>query len=357
MPDLEQLRGRMAELADLASVEMLVHWDQLVMMPGEGAPARAHQLGALARLTHERATAAEIGDWLSELDGVALDGIDRDIVRLARRDWERASRVPEELAVELARAGAEGQESWRIARANDDFAAFAPALERNVELARAYGECVAEERREPRTTRCSATTTSGCAPRTCGALFGELAAALPPLVAEARVRSPRRTLEVPIERAAGGGGEHAAPARRRGVKLARGCLGASLHGMDGPRDTRLTTRYIDGEIESLLSSLHEYGHALYERQIDPLARAHQPRTRHVDVDPRVPEQAVGEPRGTQPGLRGGAGRRAGRRRLRGRARRAARGARRRRTVRRSASPPTRSPIRCTSSCASSSSSR
>jgi carboxypeptidase Taq len=37
----------------------------------------------------------------------------------------------------------------------------------------------------------------------------------------------------------------------------------------GRRDTRLTTRYGDGEVESLLSSLHEYGHALYERQIDP----------------------------------------------------------------------------------------
>ena len=31
----------------------------------------------------------------------------------------------------------------------------------------------------------------------------------------------------------------------------------------------MTTRYGDGEVESLLSSLHEYGHALYERQIDP----------------------------------------------------------------------------------------
>jgi carboxypeptidase Taq len=30
----------------------------------------------------------------------------------------------------------------------------------------------------------------------------------------------------------------------------------------------VTTRYGDGEVESLLSSLHEYGHALYERQID-----------------------------------------------------------------------------------------
>ena len=37
----------------------------------------------------------------------------------------------------------------------------------------------------------------------------------------------------------------------------------------GKGDTRFTTRYSDGNVESLLSSLHEYGHALYERQIDP----------------------------------------------------------------------------------------
>ena len=51
----------MAELADLSTVEMLLHWDQLVTMPEEGAVGRAHQLGTLAGLTHERATAAEVG--------------------------------------------------------------------------------------------------------------------------------------------------------------------------------------------------------------------------------------------------------------------------------------------------------
>ena len=268
MPALEQLRGRMAELADLASVEMLVHWDQLVMMPGEGAPARAHQLGALARLTHERATAAEIGDWLSELDGVALDGIDRDIVRIARRDWERASRVPEELAVDLARAGAEGQESWRIARENDDFAAFAGPLERNVELARAYGECVAEEG-ESAYDALLGDYDFGLRTEDLRRLFGELAAALPPLVARAQVCSPRRTLEVPIE------AQQVAVAstlHRLGVEGSSWRVDVSAHPFTAwlsTRDTRLTTRYIDGQIEALLSSLHEYGHALYERQVDP----------------------------------------------------------------------------------------
>src|SRR5437660_6160605 len=124
---------------------MLASWDQLVMMPSEGGAARAHQLGALARLTHERATAEEIGGWLEELDGADLGELDGEKVRLARRDWERARRVPSELAADLSRAHAEGQERWALARANDDFAAFAPALQLNVELPQAYAECVAEE--------------------------------------------------------------------------------------------------------------------------------------------------------------------------------------------------------------------
>ncbi len=79
----------MAELADLGAIGMLSDWDQLVMMPADGAPARAQQLGTLARLTHERATAAEIGEWLAQIEGgelVRLGEIDRDIVRIARRE-------------------------------------------------------------------------------------------------------------------------------------------------------------------------------------------------------------------------------------------------------------------------------
>ncbi len=264
---LEKLRDRMAELADLASVEMLLHWDQLVTMPAEGAPVRGHQLGALARLNHERATAEEIGDWLAELDGAVLDGLDRDIVRLARRDWERARRVPEELAVDLARASAEGQESWRSAREQDDFSAFAQALERNVELARAYGKCLAEAG-ESTYDGLLGDYDFGLSTAELRRLFGELAQALPPLVAEAQSSSPRRPLEVPID------AQQVAVAstlRRLGVDDTSWRVDVSAHPFTawlGRRDTRLTTRYIDGEVESLLSSLHEYGHALYERQVD-----------------------------------------------------------------------------------------
>jgi carboxypeptidase Taq len=269
MEALEKLHARLAELSDLTSLEMLVGWDQLVMMPPGGAPARAQHLATLARLTHERATAGVMGEWLEELDDAPLSVIDRDMVRLARRDWERARRVPEELAAELAQASTEGQERWQAAREQDDFKSFAPALERNVTLARAYGECVASAEESPYEGLLG-DYDFGLSSQELRRVFGALAPALGPLVAEAQIRSPRRSLQVPVaaQRAAVEG-----TLKRVGVEESSWRVDVSAHPFTawmGRRDTRVTTRYSDGEVESLLSSLHEYGHALYERQIDPV---------------------------------------------------------------------------------------
>jgi carboxypeptidase Taq len=268
MQAMRDLRERLAELADLGAIEMLLGWDQLVMMPADGAPARAAQLGTLARLTHELATAEDVGDWLDELADAELEPLDRDVVRLARRDWERARRVPDELAAELARAGTDGQERWAAARARDDFGAFAPALERNVRLAREYAACVAEDGQgayEAMLADYDFGLTTGQLRR----LFGRLAELLPPLVAEASLRTPSRRLAIPVaaqELAVAG------IMRRLGVEASSWRVDVSAHPFTawvGARDSRVTTRYGDGQVESLLSSIHEYGHALYERQIDP----------------------------------------------------------------------------------------
>ncbi|MGD0981280.1 MAG: carboxypeptidase M32, partial [Solirubrobacteraceae bacterium] len=94
MPAIAELRARLAELADLSALSRLAGWDQQVMMPPEGAPARANQLATLDRISHELATSDGIGEWLEELEGSELDEIDRDIVRVARRDFERQRSVP-----------------------------------------------------------------------------------------------------------------------------------------------------------------------------------------------------------------------------------------------------------------------
>ena len=291
-------------------------------MPAQGAAGRAHQLGTLAGLTHERATAAEVGEWLSELDDAVLDELDRDIVRLARRDWERARRVPEELAVELARASAEGQESWRRARPQDDFSSFVRALERNVELARAYGECVAEEGESPYDALIG-DYDFGLRPRSSRACSARSPRRCRRSSADARALAPRRarsTSPWPRSEAAVASTLRAAWRRR-----ARAGAWTSRRTRSPPgsarRDTRLTTRYGDGEVESLLSSLHEYGHALYERQIDAaLERTNLGRGTSMSMhesQSKLWENHVG----AQSGVRRGAGRRPRRRRVRGRPRR------------------------------------
>src|SRR5437660_2476588 len=142
---LEGLRERMAALADLHNAAQVLEWDQQTMMPPRGAQGRAEALATLHRIAHEQFVSADTGRLLDAAQG-ALDGADPDsdearLVTVTRRRWDKARRVPSDLAADLARAGSLGQEAWVAARAKSDFAAFAPFLERNLELARRYVEC------------------------------------------------------------------------------------------------------------------------------------------------------------------------------------------------------------------------
>src|SRR3954447_17376517 len=195
---LQQLRVRLAELADLGGLTRLVAWDQRTMMPPEGAPARAHQVATLERIAHDLGTDAQIGAWLDaiEADGAGLDDIDRDLVRLARRDYEPTARIPTELATELARAGAEGQDAWQSARAADDFPAFVPALRRNVELARELARHLDPE--GPPYDALLSLYDYGLTEQRVREVFGRLSAELPQIVEAALERPAVAELEVPV---------------------------------------------------------------------------------------------------------------------------------------------------------------
>jgi carboxypeptidase Taq len=267
---LGALRERLAELSDLEMLGRLAAWDQRVMMPPEGGPARGDQLATLERIAHDLGAAPELGEWLDALDGAELDDVDRDIVRLARRDWDRARRIPQDLAGELERAASAGQEAWQAARAENDFGALAPALARNVELARAHAACF-EGFAHPYDALL-ADYDFGLTSARIEAIFGELADALPPLISDAPHR-PRLAIG-PTEEA-----------QRAAVELVLARLGVTPTGWRidvaahpfslamGPGDSRVTTRYAEGDVFAVIAAMHEFGHALYERQVAPeLAR-------------------------------------------------------------------------------------
>ena len=143
--DLQELRTRLAEIADLGRAAGVLGWDQRVTMPALGTPARADQLATLGRIAHERFTDPEVGRLLERLEpleaSLPYDSDDASLVRVTRRDWDKQRRVPVDLEEEMTRAAASGHHAWIEARKNRDFASFLPYLERNVELKRRYVEC------------------------------------------------------------------------------------------------------------------------------------------------------------------------------------------------------------------------
>ena len=78
-------------------------------MPAGAAALRAEESATLERLVHERFTSPEIGRLLEELrpyeDSLDPDSDEASLIRVTRRDWEKARKVPDGAA---RRDGARG---------------------------------------------------------------------------------------------------------------------------------------------------------------------------------------------------------------------------------------------------------
>ena len=60
MPSPELL-VRLGELSDLGHAQQIMGWDQQVVMPPRGGPARGAALGTIGRLAHERLVDPALG--------------------------------------------------------------------------------------------------------------------------------------------------------------------------------------------------------------------------------------------------------------------------------------------------------
>jgi carboxypeptidase Taq len=137
---LERFKEIMVEVADLDSASALLGWDQQVNMPAAAAEARGNQLGTLDKLSHQAFTSDEVGRLLDELGSraAALSPDDEAMVRVARRDYEKETRVPSSFVTAIAVVSAQAQTAWVEARSKSDFSIFQPHLEKVVELAHKY---------------------------------------------------------------------------------------------------------------------------------------------------------------------------------------------------------------------------
>jgi carboxypeptidase Taq len=137
---LERFKEIMAEVSDLHSAAALLSWDQQVNMPPAGAEARGNQLATLDTISHQKFTSDEVGKLLDEIasEGAALTSDDKAMLRVAKRDYDKATRVPSSFVAELAMIATQAHEAWVKAKGQSDFSIFRPHLEKIVEMTHKY---------------------------------------------------------------------------------------------------------------------------------------------------------------------------------------------------------------------------
>src|SRR5579862_815959 len=271
----DELRSRLAEVVDLAKSAEILRWDEQVMMPARGAPARAEQLATLNRVTHETFTSPEIGRLLDQLADFErehdYDSFEASLIRVTRRDWEKERKVPSSLRAAMSRAATLNYPIWVRARERDDFDSFLPALRESLELKREYVACFEGDYEEPYDALLD-DYEPGMRTAHVRETFEYLKAHQAPLIGELGRREPRKPPEprrFPLEEQRR---FELDVVRRFGFDDSSWRLDPTVHPFarrGSTQDIRITTRYFEDKLDGLFATMHEFGHGLYEHQVDP----------------------------------------------------------------------------------------
>lgn len=271
---IEALRIRLQEISDIEAAGALLYWDQSTYMPRGGAKARARHMATLARLAHQRWVDPCLGELLEHLkpleQRLAFDSLEASLIRVARRDHQRAVRIPPEFMETLNNHASQCYQVWREAKFAKDFSMVRPYLERTVELSRRLADFFPgwEHPADPLIDMADP---------------GERVSSLSPLFSRLReelvllLRAIQERPSLDDSCLKGFFPEEAQLrfalelVRAMGYDLERGRQDLAPHPFMirvAGGDVRITTRVSsENLVESLFSSIHEAGHALYEQGI------------------------------------------------------------------------------------------
>ena len=272
---LQALKERLFEIDDLHAAAALLSWDQTTYMPPGGAAARARQMATLGRLAHEKFIGPAIGRLLDDLrpyeESLPYDSDEASLIRVTRREYDKATRVPPSFVARLSSHQAETYEVWARARPANDFAVVCSSLEKTLDLSRELAgffpgyEHIADPLID--------FSDYGMKAATVRTVFRDLRAQLVPIVQAitAQPAAADACLHCAFPEAVQLAFAHEV-IRDFGFDLQRGRQDKSAHPFTTKfslGDVRITVRVKEGDLgEALFSALHEAGHAMYEQGID-----------------------------------------------------------------------------------------
>ncbi len=272
---LEDLKARLFEISDLQNVNALLEWDQSTYMPAGGAEARGRQSATLAKIAQEKFIDPKVGKLLDVLhkyeESLPFESDDASLIRVTRREYERAIKVPPQFLSDLSIQSSAGYQAWAEARPANDFAKVRPLLEKTLDMSRQLADFFPgyEHIADPLIDFAD----YGMKASTVRALFADLRGHLVPIVKAITSQTPAddsalRKHYPEAEQMAFG----AEVVKQLGYDFNRGRIDKTHHPFMTKfslGDVRITTRVKENYLcECLFSNIHEAGHALYEQGID-----------------------------------------------------------------------------------------
>lgn len=276
---VKELLGETRVLWALSHASSLLGWDAETYMPKMGINDRAIAMGELSVLSQKLLLRDEIVKRVEALrDADDLNIYEKAVVRVLDKQIRIMKSLPPEFVKEFAETKEKARHNWRIAKEKDKFEIFEPYLNKIIELCIRAAEYIGYEEHpydamidlyeDGMVKRDVDRIFDYLEPRIKDLLDKILSGGLVPRTHELEDREypvdsmrlvNRRILEI------------------LGYPFDRGRLDESAHPFTihmGLDDVRITTRYEGKDFKkTMYSVIHEYGHALYELQIDPaLAR-------------------------------------------------------------------------------------
>jgi carboxypeptidase Taq len=266
MTEYDKLMGFVRETEALAQVAGRLGWDQETVMPAGASEQRAEEHGAMASVLHARRIDPRIGEWLET--AVATDDVAKAQIRHIRRSLERTTLVPAKLASAIARETSRAHRIWAQARADEDVAAFLPALDEVLQLKRQEAQAIAGSA-DPYDAMLD-DYEPGATAAQLSVMFGAMRPRLVALRDAIRDKTPAPMLRGTFP-------EDGQMALTRDLALAfgydlhNGRIDKALHPFSSGSglDVRITTRTSPLDpFNCFYSTIHEVGHACYEQHID-----------------------------------------------------------------------------------------
>lgn len=267
---LKNLVTELKRIDYLASVVALLSWDEQVNLPRGSADRRTNELKAISNIVHREKTQPHIREWLETIEPEinSLNQTNQSIVREARRNYDKAVKIPSEFVAAKSALNSRAYHAWARARHENKFSIFEPFLSDQVKLAveeAAFLNFTSKKTYDYHIDKHD----PGLSTALIDSIFAELLQDLRPLVATI-LNSPKQTklpllVGFPVE------SQYAflkTITTHLGFDYKRGRIDVALHPFCGGNgaDTRMTTRFsVNNPLDSLFSSIHETGHGLYQQ--------------------------------------------------------------------------------------------